>query len=121
MVGTHSGESTIFFYHPNNVSTYDRVFIFAHELGHALHQALTLDIERIPEGFDKFNDALNLKDLALKDKQEMFADAVAFAVLNCDELKCHIPAKFMPQLLPFFDKYIKYVTDRYFKVLTGKA
>ena len=40
-------EAVIFIYHPNDVSVYDRVFIFAHELGHALHKTLTGDVDVI--------------------------------------------------------------------------
>jgi Zn-dependent peptidase ImmA (M78 family) len=113
----YSSEAVIFVYHPRDVSVYDRVFIFAHEIGHALHLALTHDIDRIPSRFDEFNEALGIKSLTLQQKQETFADAAAIAILHCDELRNHLPAQLLEQLPPYFEKYIGYVTGDYFKKL----
>jgi hypothetical protein len=93
------------------------VFIFAHEVGHALHLGLTGDVNRIPERFDAFNESLGIKGMPLHDKQESFADAAAIAILNSDGLREHLPNQLLEQLPPYFEKYFKFVTDAYFKKL----
>jgi len=113
----HNFESVILVYHPRNVSVYDRVFIFAHEIGHALHIGLTGDADRVPDRFDAFNESLGIKDLTLQEKQETFADAVAIAILNSDGLREHLPGQLLKQLPPYFEKYIEYITGEHFKKL----
>ena len=49
-IPSNSKQAVIFSFHPNNVEVHDRVFIFAHELGHALHLSLTREIDILPEG-----------------------------------------------------------------------
>lgn len=110
-------EAVIFVYHPRNVSVHDKVYIFAHELGHALHLGLTGDVNRIPERFDVFNESLGIKEMTLHEKQESFADAAAIAILNNDGLREHLPGQLSERLPPYFEKYIKYVTDAHFKKL----
>jgi Zn-dependent peptidase ImmA (M78 family) len=117
--GYGSRSSVIFVYNPGNIKTYDRVFIFAHELGHALHYSLTGGVDKIPDGFDKFNADYGVGELTLQEKQEHFADVVAFAVLNHKSLKRHIPFMMMPFRLPQFEKYIGEVTNRYIEKYTG--
>jgi hypothetical protein len=99
-------EAVIFVYHPRDVSECDRVFIFAHEIGHALHIALTGDIEVIPEGFDEFNQTLDIEFQTLDQKREAFADVTAFAILNGGGLNQHLPHPFSEPMLGMFDKYI---------------
>lgn len=113
----HKFQSVILVYHPRNVSVYDRFFIFAHEVGHALHIGLTGDADRVPDRFDAFNESLGIKDLAPHEKQESFADAVAIAILNSDGLREHLPDQLLKQLPPYFEKYVKFVTDDFFKKL----
>ena len=113
----HSREAVIFVYHPRNVSVHDRVFIFAHEIGHALHLTLTSDVGRVPDRFDEFNESLGIEKLTTIEKQETFADATAIAILNCDELRDHLPTQLLKVLPPYFEKYISYVTGDYFRKL----
>ena len=105
-----SRESIIFVYHPREVSPCDRVFIFAHEIGHSLHLALTGDVEIIPDKFDEFNETLDIKLPTKELKQEAFADVAAFAMLNGGGLNKHLPHQFSASTLECFDKYIEYVT-----------
>ena len=112
-----SREAVIFEYHPRGVSVYGRVFIFAHELGHALHLALTGDVEVIPDGFDAFNEALNIKWQTIQQKQEAFADVAAFAILNAEGLKKYLPHRFSEPMLNCCDEYIGGLTSAYFKAL----
>lgn len=112
-------EAVIFVYHPIDVSMFDRVYIFAHELGHALHLALTGTVEVVPDDFDAFNESLGIKGLTIEEKQETFADAMAIAILNCDELKGHFPAGLLEELPPYVEKYIIHITNKYFKAHEG--
>jgi hypothetical protein len=80
--------------HPREASVYDRVFIFAHELGHALHLSLTHDVNTLPDKFDDFNGALGIAPESADHKPEMFADAVAYALLGDDCLREHLPIEF---------------------------
>lgn len=80
---------------------------------HALHLALTSEVDVIPDKFDKFNESLGLPQMKLEEKQECFADAVAIAILSCDELKDHLPVELHNQVLPYFEKYISYITQEY--------
>ena len=111
-----NSEAILLIYHPNQTEIYDMVFIFAHELGHALHLALTGDIKIIPDGFDDFNAKLGLSNMTFEEKQENFADAVAIAILNSDELQEHLPAELSNVLPPYFDKYITHLTTRHLKL-----
>ena len=110
-------EAVLLIFHPNDVDIYDRVFIFAHELGHALHLALTGNVEITPNKFDDFNAGLNITGLTLKEKQENFADAVAIAILNSDELRSHQPTGLNEVLPPYFDKYIAWLSEKHFEKL----
>ncbi|GHU36428.1 hypothetical protein FACS1894105_06750 [Clostridia bacterium] len=91
-------EAVIFAFHPRDVSVFDRVFIFAHELGHALHLSLTHDIDTLPDKFDDFNNALGINAESLEHKPEMFADAVAYAILGDKRLHEHLPKEFHNEL-----------------------
>ena len=99
--------STVFLYHPRENEIYDRVFIFAHELGHALHFSLTRDIEIMPEGFEQFNESIKVQLQTLKEKQEAFADATALALLNVKGLGTHFPTPFSRSLAPSFACYLR--------------
>ena len=101
---------TIFLYHLKESGTYDRVFIFAHELGHALHWMLTQSLIMLPDGFDKFNESIFAKFDTLEEKQEAFADAVALAILNIKGLGTHFPTKFSKDMSPVFARYINELT-----------
>ena len=98
---------TIFLFHPNQNDIYDRVFIFAHELGHALHFALTHDLGVLPDGFDHFNESMHIKFNTLEERQEAFADAVALAILAAKGLRTHFPTQFSRDMSPCFTRYIR--------------
>jgi hypothetical protein len=100
-------QAVIYLYHPNNVDIHNRVFIFAHELGHALHLALTRNIDLLPDGFDEFNDTFTPKPETLEDKQEAFADAVAIAILNAKGLGTHFPTQFSKDMSYLFARYLR--------------
>jgi len=108
-----SRSSVILVYHPRDVSLCDRVFIFAHEIGHALHMALTGDMTVIPDRFDEFNEALGIEWETVHQKQEAFADVAAFAILNSSSLKEHLPHQSSEVMLECCDKYIGHVTGRH--------
>ena len=108
-----SPEAVILVYHPRDVSRCDRVFIFAHEIGHALHLALTGSIKDIPVGFDEFNDALDIQWHTLQEKQEAFADVTAFALLNGGGLNKHLPHRFSDTMLEYYDRYIGHITSKH--------
>lgn len=104
-------EAVLFVYSPREIyDLCDNVFIFAHELGHALHLALTKDVNIIPKEYDRFNEALNVK-MPEELKQEGFADAFAFALLGDDRLKEHLPNQF--SLSPYFDEFFKILIKGY--------
>jgi hypothetical protein len=107
-----AGNATILLYHPHRDGLYDRVFIFAHELGHALHLALTCDIDVLPDGFDEFNKSVGQKPDTLKDEQEAFADAVALAILNVKGLGTHFPNQFAKAGSPSFALYVRELCTR---------
>jgi len=82
------------------------VFIFAHELGHALHFALTGDIDVLPDSYDRFNDMLKIGMGSVGEKREGFADAVAYAIIGSG-LQTHLPAEFHKEAAQIFIKYIQ--------------
>ena len=102
-----SRQSVIFAYHPRENETYGNVFIFAHEIGHALHHALTGDVNIPPDGFDSFNAGLGVKLDTSKTKQEGFADAAAIAILGSSnsKLKSHLPTQWSKDISPMFVRY----------------
>ena len=104
--------AVIFLFHPRANDVYDRVFIFAHELGHALHLALTRDIEVLPDGFEQFNRSIHVDIKSTGEGQEAFADAVALAVLNVKGLGTHFPTQFSKDISPCFARYIKGVIEK---------
>ena len=108
-----SRQSFMFLYHPRDCDIHDRVFIFAHELGHALHYALTGDVDIVPDGYDSLNKRLGVKIEEQKDKQEGFADAVAIAILGSpnSRLKSHLPTQFSKAISPMFVRYVKGLCD----------
>jgi hypothetical protein len=105
--------ATIFAFHPKQNETYNRVFIFAHELGHALHLALTKNIDILPEGFDEFNKTVYANGIDThKQKQEAFADAAALAILNVKGLRLNFPTEHSKYISPYFARYIKGLTEK---------
>jgi hypothetical protein len=40
----------------------------------------------------------------------MFADAVAYALLGDERLQEHLPQEFSKEALPFFERYVRYIT-----------
>lgn len=100
-------QSVIFSFHPREKDAYDRIFIFAHELGHALHYALTGDVSIAPNGFDRLNATIGVKLDTPKVIQESFADATAIAILGSSNsrLKSHLPTQFCKDLSPMFVRY----------------
>jgi len=109
LMGGDSRQSVVFLYHPRQNDVCDRVFIFAHELGHALHFALTGDTSILPSGFDNFNDKFFTKFETPKAKVEGFADAAAIAILGSpnSRLKSHLPTQWSKDISPMFVRYFK--------------
>jgi len=107
LMGGDSRQSVVFLYHPRENDIYDRVFIFAHELGHALHYALTGDTSILPSGFESFNDKLFAKFETHEAKVEGFADAAAIAILGSpnSRLKSHLQTQFSKDISPMFVRY----------------
>ena len=107
-----SRQSVIFLFHPREDGICDSVFIFAHELGHALHFALTGDINILPEGFESFNNRYFPAFDTETAKQEGFADATAIAILGSmnSKLKAHFPTKFCKDISPMFVRYFEELT-----------
>ena len=117
--------TVIMLYHPRIDAGYNPVIIFAHELGHALHIALTglvgafgscspmrpgiMDI--IPEWFDEFNEALGVTLHTLQEKQEAFADVTALAILGSG-MEEYLPIEFDRNNASLFVKYIKSITTK---------
>ena len=99
--------ATVMVYHPRAADTHDRVFIFAHELGHALHQTLTGDVAIEPEGFDKFHESVSAKYKTAEEMRECFADAAALAILNVKGLGTHFPSQFSKDMSPNFARYLR--------------
>jgi len=90
----------------------DPVYIFAHELGHAFHLALTHEPQIMPAKFDELNELLGItKVIPISDKIEVFADVFAMALLNCPELKAHNPFVELEHLISYYDKYIQVLAD----------
>ncbi|MDR1321583.1 MAG: hypothetical protein LBK56_09205 [Gracilibacteraceae bacterium] len=104
-------ETAIFLYHPLETA-HDRVFIFAHELGHALHLSLTRDAEVLPDSFDRFNEKLGIIFHSVHQKQEAFADVTAMAVLS-GGLSGHLPHELSDAMLENFDMYIRYAIRKH--------
>jgi len=106
----------VLLYHPREVDVFNRVFIFAHELGHALHLALTGDIKIMPEYFDEFNDNLGASFPSLEAKQEAFADVVAHAILGSpgSGLEKYLPPVLSKDMVALFVKYVKGLTANSF-------
>ena len=102
-----SRHSVVFLYHPRESETYDSVFICAHELGHALHFALTGDVDIAPDGFDRFNKSFSPEFATQKASQEGFADAAAIAILGSpnSRLKSHLPTDWCRMISPSFVRY----------------
>jgi hypothetical protein len=102
-----SRQSVVFLFHPHENEIHNRIFIFAHELGHALHFALTGDVSIFPDGFDKLNKMLGVKLETPEANAESFADAVAIAILGSPNgrLKTHLPTQFCKDLSPMFVRY----------------
>ena len=71
------------------------------------------DVSIIPYKFDEFNEILDVKDLSLYEKQECFADVVAMAILNCDELSKHQPKEVIKEAFPHFETYISIITRKF--------
>jgi hypothetical protein len=97
----------IFLFHPNENDMCDRVFIFAHELGHALHFALTHDVNMLPDGFEAFNQKLGVKFVNINEYQEAFADSTALAILNAKGLRTHFPTEWGKAMSVSHANYIR--------------
>ena len=106
-------EPIIFVYHPRIVtSSCSNILIFAHEIGHALHLALTGNIEVMPNGFDTFNDKLNIKWETIHQKQEAFADVTALVLLNGEGIT-GLPTELPEIALDYYERYIGSLTKSY--------
>jgi hypothetical protein len=108
-------EAVIFLYHPRE-TVHGRVFIFAHELGHALHLSLTKSAEVLPADFDRFNENLGITFDSVSQKQEAFADVTAMAVLSGGGLAEHLPHEFGDAMLKSFDMYIRYAIRKHLTI-----
>jgi hypothetical protein len=108
VIGEGSGTRAILvMFNPRNEEN-DPVYIFAHELGHAFHLALTHEPQIMPARFDELNELLGvITVIPISDKIEVFADVFAMALLNCPELKVHNPFIEFEHVIPYFDKYIQ--------------
>jgi len=102
--------AVILLYHPYVVTAYDPVFNFAHELGHALHLAMTHDFNILPEKFDDFNDALDATPESVDQYPEMFADVVAYALISDDCLIEHCPIVSSIEMFLFSELYLMGIT-----------
>ena len=105
-----NNEAVLLVFHPRESDPFNCVFIFVHELGHALHLSLTHDINILPDKFDDFNGALGITPTSADHKPEMFADAVAYALLGDERLQEYLPKSFSKEALPFFERYLNYIT-----------
>lgn len=108
VIGEGSGtRAIIMMFNPRNEEN-DPVYIFAHELGHAFHLALTHEPQIMPARFDEFNELLGVtKVIPISDKVEVFADVFAMALLNCPELRVYNPFIEFEHVIPYFDKYVQ--------------
>ena len=107
--------NAILLYHPRNLDgNYElgnRVFVFAHELGHALHLALTGDISVLPDGFHEFNESLGVSFPMPERNAEAFADVTALAIL-ASGLPKYLPSGFKDKVVTkLFVRYLKKITD----------
>ena len=108
VIGEGSGTRAILMMFSARNEENDLVYIFAHELGHAFHLALTHEAQIMPAKVDEFNELLGVtKVIPISDKIEVFADVFAMALLNCPELKVHNPFIEFEHVIPYFDKYIQ--------------
>jgi hypothetical protein len=107
VTNSDSRQSVVFVYHPRESEIYNRIFIFAHELGHAFHFALTGDVDILPDGFDNLNKVIGVKLETPAAKAECFADAAAIAILGSPDsrLKSHLPTQFCKDLSQVFVRY----------------
>ena len=95
-------------FHPRRVDGHNRVFIFAHELGHALHQALTGDVDATPDGFEEFLKSVSAKKWdKVSEMQEYFADAAAIAILSVKGLGAHFPSRLIKAMSPIFARFLR--------------
>lgn len=106
-IPSDNSQATVFSFHPNDVSVFDRLCIFAHELGHALHLSLTGDVGIIPRGFAEFNKSIGVNLETLKEQQEGFADSVALAILNTKGLRSHLPTEWSKSMSYSHGKYLR--------------
>lgn len=108
-------EAILLIYHPKDTKNFDPVFIFAHELGHALHLALTKDADTLPYKFDELNKMIGMPmpDVEIDVKKEHFADAVAIAILSSPKLEQHLPSQLSKDLQTLFDSYIIQMLKKY--------
>jgi len=110
-----SNPATIMVYHPHASTIYNRVYIFAHELGHAFHKAITCDVNITPKGFNELNERVAAKFTSTEDMQESFADAIALAILNVRGLGTHFPTQFSKHIAPMFSRYLHELCEDYFR------
>ena len=105
-------ESVLMIYSPREIKAglVDNILIFAHELGHALHLAMTRDVNILPTEYDELNKALKA-EMPEELRQEGFADAFALALLGDERLKKHLPSGF--SLSPYFDRFFKALIQKY--------
>jgi len=112
VMGEGSGTRAIIMMFNSRNEEYDPVYIFAHELGHAFHLALTHEPHIMPARFDELNELIGVrKYIPISDKIEVFADVFAIALLNCPELKAHNPFGMFGHVIPYFDRYIQVLAD----------
>jgi len=107
--------NALLLYHSRNLESSpemtNRVLVFAHELGHALHLALTGDITILPDGFDKFNENLGISFPTPESKREAFADITALAIVASKPDQRYLPSDCKDRpIIPIIINYLKKVT-----------
>ena len=113
-------EAVIFVYHPRADAQHTKEFIFAHEIGHAVHIALTGGVSVLPDDFDAFNERLNIFWQTVEQKREAFADVAAFAILNSGGLREYLPGPPSESALDCFDSYIRSIVAAHINKKRGR-
>ena len=91
-------------------------YVFLHELGHALHLAITGSVLIVPDEFIKFNNsipgALHLEQGSI-DAPELFADTFAIAVMRGTELSGFDPFHFDDTLNGMLEMFFTKMFERW--------
>ncbi|MCL2634181.1 MAG: hypothetical protein FWD34_06695 [Oscillospiraceae bacterium] len=111
---TYLLKSTIVFsLHSKSIDIHDRIFIFAHELGHVFHLAITGSFSVLPEEFHAFNEIIGVGKIEGEEGNEYFADIIATAILHETELSAHLPSDFGDGMCEVFSHFGKAICEKY--------